>query len=59
MDRNGVLATVFDPANTQLNVTEVGAASAMSTGQQGKLDENGVWAKVFDPATNTLRVVTA
>ena len=54
MDRNGVLAAIYDPTNNVLNVEVVAGPPSGSTIRH---DENGAWAGAYDAATNTIRVV--
>lgn len=53
MDRNGVLAAIYDPVNLVLNVTVIGGIPTSTI----KHDENGAWQGCFDRNTNTIRVV--
>lgn len=52
-DRNGVLTSAYDEANTQLTVVDTGVASAVSR----PTDENGVWGLVYNAELQAIRVV--
>ena len=55
MERNGVLAAIFDRSTNSLKTID--QAGAGSTAPLSRRDENGAWAEAYDETTQRLKVV--